>query len=119
MRIVLAIALVVGVTATAATASLGIARSASAAWIGSAATAIGSGAHGRVLGDTTEVGARSCKEAHKRSGTKAGGRRRASASRGRAISAERRNVPTRKRSHGASTHHELPPNLGIGVGIGL
>ena len=120
MRIVLAIALAAGLTATAAIAPPGPSHSALAARFGGAATAIGSGAPSRALGVTAEVSAGKWQLARKQPGTKAGtNRRRASASRGRLLSAERRSGSTLRRSRGASTHHELPPNLGIGIGVGL
>jgi hypothetical protein len=66
-----------------------------------------------------EVSARKWKLARKRLNiTTSMNRRRALASRGRFIRTRPRTEPMLRRSEGAATRNNLPPNLGFGIGTG-
>jgi hypothetical protein len=122
MRIVPLIALGVGLSATAAIAPPGSSSSApitapfdKAATGSASANHLPSGAPKTAI----EVSARKWKLARKRLDiTTSMNRRRALARRGRFIPTGPRAEPTLRRSEGASTRNELPPNLGVGIGTG-
>ena len=122
MRIVPVIALAVSLGATAAIAPPGSSRSAplSAPYDGTAGSAWGGGAPSRVSSAASEVSAGRWKLVRKRLSARTSvNRRRGSAGRGRFMATGPRAEPTLRRSEGASTRNNLPPNLGWGIGTGL